>query len=188
MLAIKRNNNDYLPLEFNLTSEYNDEDLTTLKGIDSYTKKYDELELIYSIIDANIVDPEERFEGFVIIYHEKNKYRELKEGPIFKKDENILNKEYIVRAIVSLLDNKGFLNHLYNLKDKFSDQNTLELIYLLRNTNIMYNLNDDPFKVIASLFNNIPYEEQRVIGYIVYNKIKDLQKGQEKKMSYKNAA
>lgn len=55
MLAIKRNNNDYLPLEFNLTSEYNDEDLTTLKGIDSYTKKYDELELIYSIIDANIV-------------------------------------------------------------------------------------------------------------------------------------
>lgn len=188
MLAIRRNNNDYLPLEFNLTQEYKGEDLRTLKGIDEYTMKFENYELINSIIDANIVDPDEKFEEFVIIFHEKNKYRELKEGPIFKKDANLLDVEYITKAIVSLLDNKDFINHLYNLKDKFCDQNTLEFIYMLKNTSVIYSIKCEPIKIIKILYGNMPYEDKRMIGFIVYNKIRSLQKGQEMKMAYKNAA
>lgn len=188
MLAIRRNNNDYLPLEFNLTQGYNGEDLRTLSGIDEYTTKCENYELINSIIDANIVDSTEKFEEFVIIFHEKNKYRELKEGPIFKKDANILDMEYIAKSIVSLLENKDFINHLYNLKDRFHDQNTLELIYILKNTNLMYSIKCEPIKIIKSLYSNMPYEDRRIIGFIVYSKIKSIQKGHEKKMAYKNAA
>lgn len=188
MLAIRRHNNDYLPLEFNLTKEYEGENLNTLEGIDSFTTKCEDFELIDSIIDDNIVDPNERFEDFVIIYYEKSKCRELKEGPIFKKDENILNIEYVTRAIVSLLDDKSFMNHIYNLKDKFSSESTLELIYLLKNTNVLYSLSSDSARIIASLINSMPYEDRRIIGYIVYNKINSISKAQEMKKSYKNVA
>jgi len=55
LLTIKRNNNDYLPLEWHLTSFYQGEDLTTLKGIDKFTTKITRAELINEILEENMV-------------------------------------------------------------------------------------------------------------------------------------
>ena len=188
LLAIKRNNKDYLPLEFNLTKEYQGEDLTTLEGIDNFTKKLFDVDLIMSSLDSNIVDATEKFQSFVIIYKDKNKYRELKDGPIFKNDENILNIDYIANTIVNLLDNKDFINHIYNLKDRFINQLTLELVYLIKNVNYLYNATNKPQELIKNILEEMPYEDRRIISRIVYEKTLNNKKKQEHIMKYKNVA
>jgi hypothetical protein len=61
LLVIKRNNKDYLPLEWNLTSYYGGENLHTIEGIDQFTSKMTQGELIADIINNNIVSGKERF-------------------------------------------------------------------------------------------------------------------------------
>ena len=45
-LVIKRKNNDYLPVEWNLTKFYQGENLYTLEGIDKFTSKITRKELV----------------------------------------------------------------------------------------------------------------------------------------------
>ena len=45
LLVIKRKNNDFLPIEWNLTRFYAGEDLNTLEGIDSFTRKINYLNI-----------------------------------------------------------------------------------------------------------------------------------------------
>ena len=49
LLVIKRGNNDYLPLEWHRLEIYNNEDLSTLEGIDTFTSKIYLEDLIESI-------------------------------------------------------------------------------------------------------------------------------------------
>ena len=103
MFVIKRGKNDYFPIDLKALKEYKNEDLNELEGIDSFTSKTSNYKLINDLILAGIVAPEDYFMYFTIIYKEKGRYREIKEGIIFEdiaqyvsdKDFiNIINNNY----------------------------------------------------------------------------------------------
>lgn len=164
LLAIKRGNNDYLPLEWHLTRYYNNEDLTSLEGIDKFTKRITRQELITEALALNMIDLDERYIDFSIIYPKGNKFNELKEGCIFKDDLNILDEDFILSYIVTNLDNKAILNKISNLcKGKTDDIKIIEFKYLLKNINLF--VSEDKRKVIKALqiFKDISYENRRSI-------------------------
>ena len=101
LLAIKRGNNDYLPLEWHLTSLYHNENLNTLEGIDSFTKRLTKEELLLEVIKLNMINLDERFVDFAIIYPTKDKFNELKEGCIFKSDNDILDENKNLNLFIS---------------------------------------------------------------------------------------
>lgn len=163
LLAIKRNNNDYITLEWHLTSMYKGENLNTLEGIDSFTSKTTRVDLIDEILKENMADRNDRFESFAIIYYEKGKNREVKEGTIFKEDL-FYNEDEFIALILTIIDNKKALNKIYNLCNlKDTNSKLEEFKYILKVI--------DAFKikgnkaVLAALlqFKKIPYETKRII-------------------------
>ena len=66
-LVIKRKNNDFLPVDWNLTKFYQGENMYTFDGIDKFTAKTTRKDLINEILDKNLVSPDEQFECFSII-------------------------------------------------------------------------------------------------------------------------
>ena len=134
LLAIKRGNNDYLLLEWNLTSFYDNEDMTSLEGIDKFTKKITRTDLLLEILKLNIIDLNERFNNFTIIYLVNGKYHELKEGAIFKDDTSILTEDLLIDFIYSNSDNKKLMNMIYNLLvPKVDDQEFTKFKYIIKN-------------------------------------------------------
>ena len=115
LLAIKRGKNDFLPLEWQFTSFYNGEDLTSLEGIDTFTKRITRMDLLLEAVNLNMINIDERYTSFSIIYSENNKYHELKEGCIFAEDINIFDANQFIYFIINNIDNKDILNQIYNL-------------------------------------------------------------------------
>ncbi len=164
LLAIKRNNNDYLPLEWHLLDIYSGENLLTLEGIDSFTKKITRLDLINAILRANIVDKEEQYQGFAIIYHEKGKYRELKDGPIFKEDTNILSINAIIGYIITNIDNKQNLSEIYNICNlNIEDKKLEEIKYIIRNIDYFKIQGEKVTYAALSVLNDLSYAIKRSI-------------------------
>ena len=164
LLVIKRNNNDYLPLEWHLTPFYANEDLTTLEGIDAFTSRLTKFDLLTEVMSMNIIDGQERFKDFAIIYNEKGKIRELKEGTIFKGENSVLNDNEFIQYIADNIEDKQLLNHLYNASySKKQEQSTKEFEFILKN--ISYFIERGHNAVYAALltFMKIPYERRRTI-------------------------
>ena len=172
LLAIKRGNNDYLLLEWNLTSFYDNEDMTSLEGIDKFTKKITKTDLLLEILKLNIIDLNERFNNFTIIYLVNGKYHELKEGAIFKDDTSILTEDLLIDFIYSNSDNKKLMNMIYNLLvPKVDDQEFTKFKYIIKNIDFFKQKGENGLKASLSIFKNIKYENKRSILIKISNRI-----------------
>lgn len=163
-LVIKRNNNDYLSLEWNLTRFYENENLYTLEEIDKFTRKMTRIELIQDVLSKNMVEASEKYQSFAIIYFENGKNREVKEGTIFKEDTFVFDEEKFILFILENLNNKRVLSLVYNMCNVKSDDKYLEEFkYVIKNIDL-FRLNGEK-GTLASLylFKDIGYETKRKI-------------------------
>lgn len=164
LLAIKRGNNDYLPLEWNLTKFYHNENLYTLEGIDSFTKNVTKKELLQEVLKLNMIDSNERYVDFAIIYPVNNKFNELKEGCIFKDDYEILDENTIISYIIANRNNKSILNKITNLcKGKTEDSKVEEFKYLLKNLDLFITASPEKTFISLQKFKTVNYENRRSI-------------------------
>lgn len=169
MLVIKRDNKDYLPLEWNLFNNYNKENLNTLEGIDIFTTKTTKIDLLKEAISKNILSLDEKFRDFAIIYNEKGKTRELKEGPIFKEDKDVLNPNNIITFISVNIDNKEFINTIITLL-KDNKKEIEEFKYILKNINTFASRGNNAIVAALSTYNNLSYYDKRYLSIQIYNR------------------
>lgn len=176
LLAMKRDNKDYLPIELNLTKFYNGEDINKLSGIDELTSKFDEIDLIEELLSQNIVTLDDKYRSFVIIFSEKGRFRELKESPCFKSNYYLFDENIITTFILENIDNKSILNNIINLcETKFKAKETLEFSFILKNINHFVDKGENAVKIALNHYYEIPYEEKRKLSYYISTKIiKDL--------------
>lgn len=164
LLVIKRQNNDFVSVEWQYSKLYQGENLYTLEGIDSFTRRIEKKELIKSLIEENLADPNERFEKFAIIYKSKNKTRELKEGIIFKEDNAIYSEDDLIKFIIKNKDNKDVINKIYNLLNPKEDEDKIkEFKFIIKNLDIFTQKGENGLKAALSTFKNISYEKKRSI-------------------------
>lgn len=181
-LAIKRRNNDYLPLEWNLTSFYNNEDMQTLDGIDSFTKKISPTELILDILEKNIVDINENFVDFVILFKEKGVIRELLGGACFSDGASFLNANTIYKIIYENRHDKQFINKIYNYLNKVIGNEVFEdFKFLLKNLDLFKEKGDVVVKVALNKIYELDYESLRLLGMYLFSLLQpDVSKTKEK--------
>ena len=163
-LVIKRKNNDFFPVEWNLTKFYEGENLYSLDGIDKFTTKITRKELIEELLSCNIISPTDEFQDFSIIYKVKNRTRELKEGAIFKEDNLVISEDDLITLLVNNYNNKKLLNEVYNIchfKDK--DIKVEEFKYILKTIDLFSIKGINGVKGAFTTFKSIPYEKKRTI-------------------------
>jgi hypothetical protein len=189
-LVLKRKNNDYLPIEWNLLKFYNGENLYTLEGIDAFTSKITRKELIEEILNCNLVNPTDPFAGFAIIFKNKNKTRELKEGSIFREDNAVLSEEELINFLVTIQDNKQLINEVYNICHfKDESEKVKEFKFVLRNIGIFKLKGENGVKGALSIFKSISYENKRtIILRIVDTIFPRIMKNKSNKLELKNVA
>lgn len=164
LLVIKRKNNDFLPVEWHLTKFYSGENLNTLEGIDSFTRKISTTELITELLDKHLVEPTEEFESFSIIYNIKNRTRELKEGTFFKENNIIFSEDDLIKLIIKNRTNKEFLNQIFNICHfKTREEKVEEFKFILKNLDLFENRGENGIKGALSTFKSISYAKKRTI-------------------------
>lgn len=164
LLVIKRKNNDFLPVEWHLTRFYNGENLNTLEGIDTFTRKIETKELLTELLEKNLVEPTEEFESLAIIYNSKNKTRELKEGTIFKENNIIFGEDDLIKLIIKNRANKDFLNQIYNICHfKEREEKVEEFKFIIKNLDLFETRGENGIKAALSVFKDISYAKKRTI-------------------------
>ena len=169
MLVIKRDNKDYLHLEWNKTKYYNGENLNTLEGIDKFTSTLSAYELIDDVISKSLVSDSEKYRSFAIIFNEKGKTRELKEGVVFAGLSDVLIPDNIITFLTVNIDNKEFINTVTTLI-KGKDQHSEEFKYILKNIDIFVKKGPKAVKVALDKFKELPYEERRSLSIQLNNR------------------
>ena len=164
LLVIKRNNNDFLPVEWNLTDFYQNEDLYTLEGIDAFTSRLTQVELLTELVNKKIVDFNEVFMSFSIIYRQNNKTRELKESPIFKDETQILSEDELIDFIIENIEDKVLLNEIFNiLNPKDKDEKILQFKFVIKNIDLFKSRGTTGIRAALSILKDISYEKKRSI-------------------------
>lgn len=171
MLVIKQGKNNYRPLEWNQLSKYNKENLNTLEGIDKFTKKYKEDELIDDILDNNLAELNDRFIKFAIIYKEKGKFREVKEGIVFEENKNLLNENYIQNILFENTNNKNLYNHIINILNKDDSISSKEFIFILKNIEFFKDNGKNALIAALDKYSNLTYKTKRMLAINIVNKI-----------------
>lgn len=172
MLVIRVDKNNYRPLEWEQLPEYNKEDLTTLEGIDQFTSKQKEHILLSDIMDNSLVEPNDFFQSFAIIYREKGRVREVKEGVIFIEESNSINDKEIINLIKDNYSNKNLINHIINILNKNNEQQTnKELIVILKNLNFFAEKSKNALIAALDKYKELPYKEKRTIGLNILKKL-----------------
>lgn len=171
LLAIRRGKNDYLPLEWELTNIYKNQDLNSLEGIDSFTCSVSKDELLKNVLKENIVEGINDTVSFCIIFVEKDRFREVKEGVIFKEKKEILNFN-IVNYIIDNIKDKKVINMIYNICDiKNGSVELTNFKLVIKNIDIFLQKGVRYLKVALNSFNDLSYEERRVIIIKIYEKL-----------------
>lgn len=164
LLVIKRRNNDFLPVEWHLTKYYKNENLNTLEGIDSFTRKITSHELAEEILEKHLVEATEGFAGFAIIYNTKKGTRELKEGTIFKENNIIFSEDDIIKLIMKNRTNKDFRNQIYNICNLKSKEEKLEEFkFIIKNLDLFEIKGENGIKAALSTFKDLTYAKKRTI-------------------------
>lgn len=172
MLVIRVDKNNYRPLEWEQLPEYNKEDLTSLEGIDQFTSKQKEYNLLSDIMDKSLVEPNDFFQSFAIIYREKGRVREVKEGVIFIEESNSINDKEIINLIKNNYSNKNLINHIINILNKNNEQQTnKELIVILKNLNFFAEKSKNALIAALDKYKELPYKEKRTIGLNILKKL-----------------
>lgn len=164
LLVIKRDNNDYIPFEWNLFPNQNDININSLEEIDSFTKSLTRVELLSKALSYNLIELSEKFTSFAIIYYENGKTRELKEGVIFKEDVEILNEQEFINFIIKNVNNKSLINEIYNIcNSKDSELHLDEFKFILKNINLFMAKGVNGLSIALSKFSEISYFRRRAI-------------------------
>lgn len=172
MLVIKVDKNNYRPLEWEQLSSYNKEDLTTLEGIDKFTSKQKEYKLLEEIMDKALVEPNDLFNSFSIIYKEKGRVREIKEGVIFEDNSDSINDKEIINILKENYNNKNLINHIINILNKNKDQQTnQEFIIILKNLDYFAEKSKNALIAALDKYKELNYKEKRTIGLSILTKI-----------------
>lgn len=165
MLAIKIDKNSYRPLEWEQLSSYNSENLTTLEGIDKFTSKTNENDLVKEIINENLLELTDLIQNFTIIYKEKGKIRELKEGVIFKESKECIKEENIIILLKENYKNKNLINHLTNILNKNKETKEIkEFIVILKNIDYFANRSQNAILAALDKYKELPYKIKRILG------------------------
>lgn len=163
-LVIKRKNNDFRSVEWNLTKFYQGENLYTLEGIDKFTSKMTRRELIEELLALNIITPTEEFENFSIIFQGKKSPRELKEGTVFKEDNAVLSEDELIDFLFDIQDNKQLLNEVYNIcNTKNEEARVQEFKFVLKQIDLFKIKGANGVRAALSTFKKISYENKRKI-------------------------
>jgi hypothetical protein len=189
-LVIKRKNNDFLPVDWNLTKLYQGENMYTLDGIDKFTAKTTRKALISEILDKNLVSPDEEFQSFAIIYKTKKGARELKEGVIFSEDTAVLSEDELIDFLIAIQDNKQLINEVFNICH-FKDDNeqVKEFKFVLKQLDLFKAKGENGVKGALSIFKSISYENKRtIILRIVDTIFPRIMKNKSNKLELKNVA
>lgn len=172
LLVIKRDNNNYLSVEWNLTKYYERENLYSLSGIDNFTRKVTRSNLLNELLKENLIEPTEKYIGFVIIYKSNGKTRELKEGTIFKDDNYILSEDDLIYFILENISNKSLINEIFNLCNiKDTDKNLEEFKFILKHIDLFQIKGLNAVKIALQRFKNISYDKKRNIIIKISNKV-----------------
>lgn len=164
LLVIKRDNNDYLPFEWNLLSDQNGKIINSLEEIDTFTKSLTRVDLLAKALSLNLLDLTDKFTSFAIIYYENGKTRELKEGVVFKEDIEILSEQEFINFIIENINNKSLINEIYNIcNSKESEQPLNEFKFVLKNLDLFLNKGPNALIVALNKFNEISYFRRRNI-------------------------
>ena len=181
LLSIRRGNNDYLPLEWNVLPCYEGENLHTLEGIDEFTSKQFKTSLMLVALEEKIVSEDERFQDVVIIFKEKGKYREVKEGSIFKDRCEVLNRDYLISQIISYGELKDFRNYILNLN--FGDEKSFALdkfMFFIKNYEAFSAKGEKALNIGLQIIKDIPYKEYRKLAISIINRIDLMNSHKEK--------
>jgi len=183
-LVVKNGKNSYLPLDWTSTKYYNNENLYTLPGIDSFTSKITRYDLLKEIMDQNLIDGDDIFLSFEILFYEKGKNRIIKEGPIFEEDE-VLNEELLIEYIINNMSNKELINNILMQTNSIKEEDSTleEFRNILKNISY-YENKESLLRADLQIFKYISYEYKRIISIKVSNKI--LKKEQNKELKYIN--
>ena len=99
-LVMKRAHNNYQVFDFNLLSCFNNENMSTIEGIDEFTSKFpSEIELKNILYENNFIEADEVKNPLVIIFYENGKLREEKFGVVYKEDQEYIKEEQIKQFI-----------------------------------------------------------------------------------------
>ena len=182
LLAIKRDNNDYLPLEWFRSQLYNGEEFNSLEGIDSFTSRMTKHDLLNDGLNLGLLDLDDKFMDFSIIFHENGKWRELKEGCIFEGLPQ-LDDDGFVDTIMAFASNKEVINNINNLFNKgFNSEASKQLFMVLKNVGSILESGEDYLRTALEVFKSMPYEERRKLrlstSSMLFNRI------QKKNMAY----
>lgn len=172
MLVIKRMNNDYRPIPWISLPSYNNENLNTLEGIDEFTKKTSEVTLITELLDEAIVDEEELFDSFTIIYKENGKTREIKEGIIYSNKKDKVTDNNILNLLKDNYNNTNLYNHILNKIKKYKDiKEVCEFMFILKNINLFEAKGEKAIKVALSKYKELPYKIKRKVSLELIDKL-----------------
>ena len=172
MLVIKRGKNDYRPLEWHTLPIYNKEDLTTLEGIDKFTGNTSSVDLIGYILDESLAEDHDLFQEFAIIYKEKGKFREVKEGIIFNELAPYITDENIINLININYQDKELINYIINILGKnIEDELHRELIFILKNLPFFASKGKNAIIAALDKYKQLSYKEKRSLNINIYRKL-----------------
>ena len=172
MLVVKVDKNNYRPLEWQQLPSYNKEDLTTLEGIDTFTSKLQEYELMEELLNKHIVEPDDLFQKFSIIYKEKGKVREIKEGTIFIDKADSIDDKIIINTLKDNYNNKNLINHITNILNKNSNNKiNQELMIILKNLDYFAEKSKNALLAALDKYKELPYKEKRLLGINIIKKL-----------------
>ena len=174
LLVIKTGNNSYLPIEWESISSYNKENIYSLEGIDNFTSRFNESQLLSEAVEQNIISLTDPYRNIAIIFKENGKNREVKEGVIFKDSYNILTEDELLDVLFDAINNndKETINNiLMQCKIKEQNQELDKFMYVLKNSNIFKEKGEKGIKAALSLYYNMPYEIRRKIRIKISKKV-----------------
>ena len=174
LLVIKTGNKSYLPIEWETIKSYNHENLYTLEGIDAFTSRFLEPELLLEALDQNIISRSDPYRKITIIFRENGAYREVKEGIIYKNSKDTLTEEEFLDVLFDAItnnDKETINNIIMQCKNKEQNEDLDKFIYVLKNFNIFKEKGPNGIKAGLSLYNYLPYDIRRKIRLKVSKKV-----------------
>lgn len=187
LLAIERNHNDYIPIEWNLSIVNNIQDITSLEEIDKLTGSISEDDLKSQFILENLLSEDTIEKPLVIIFEENGKTRKLPSGIVTNEEKESLEITSISDFLINNIRRRQLMNRIYN---KFKDKDVSpSLKVILDNINSFQKDTIFLFMDSLNMMSQIPYEELRELALFIKRDLESLlekEKEEERILAMKN--
>lgn len=187
LLAIERNHNDYIPIEWNLSIVNNNQDITSLREIDKLTSSINETVLKVQFISENLLSEEYLEKSLVIIFEENGKKRKLQSSIVTSEEKDTIEINYVYDFLLNNIRRRQVMNRIYN---KFKDKNVSPILKaILDNINSFQENSIIRFMDSLTRMPQIPYEELRELSLFIKRDLEVLlekEKEEERILAMKN--